>query len=304
MKNVNKFVLSVLVFALSLSFLAGCSRSTPATPLGTVPVLSDSGRRMANPDSLVNVTQLKELIGRDNVVVVDYTDNPSEIIPGAIHVDRTKFIRTVEGDNQSIETQSVHERVLGEYGIGNDTIVIVYDNNNNLQATRFLWQLRAYGHRDVRVLDGGTKAWVAAGESVTDKAADPKPAVTYKAVNRVGSIRADLADVLDATNNPHWSLIDTRRQSEWDAGRVPSATQFHYPDDFVNADGTFKTYEEYEALFRNVPRDTKLITYCQGGIRAATSWYVLTDILGWENRVLNYDGSWANYSWSNSPVEK
>ena len=302
-KNHPMFVLGISAI-LVLSLLAGCQAKTPAPAAPTVQRVSSSGRQMANPDSLVDVAQLKELVGLDNVVLVDYTDNPSSLIPGAISIDRNKLIRELDGDRQSIQTQAVHEQVLGENGIDNETTVIVYDNNNNLQAIRFLWQLRAYGHRDVRVLDGGMKAWVAAGEPVVDKPATPKPAVTYKAVNNVGQFRADLADVIDATNNSNWSLIDTRNPGEWNAGRVPGAYQFTYPDDFLNDDGTFKTLAEYEALFRNIPKDTKIITYCAGGIRAATSFYIMTDFLGWPNRVLNYDGSWSNYSWANAPVEK
>jgi thiosulfate/3-mercaptopyruvate sulfurtransferase len=259
---------------------------------------------MANSDSLINVAQLKELIGKDNVVVVDYSEKSGTVIPGAIWIDRTQLVRELDGDRMSIQTKEVHEKILGENGISNETTIITYDDSNNLYATRFLWQLRAYGHKNVKLLNGGTKAWIAAGGSTDNKPANPKPAVIYKAINNVGSIRADLADVLDATHNSNWSLIDIRTQQEWDGGRVPGAIQFTYPTDIVNSDGTFKTVEEYEMLLRNIPKNTKIITYCMGGIRAASMLYVFTDFLGWPERVLNYDGSWWNYDWSKSTVEK
>jgi len=303
MKNVHIYLLPFLVctLALSSSLLAGCKAKIASVP-AAAPRASE--RNMANPDSLINVAQLKELKGKDNVVLVDYSAKVNEVIPGAIWIDRSTLLREVDGDRNSIQTKEVHERVLGQNGIDNDTTIIVYDDSNNLWAVRFLWQLRAYGHRDVKILDGGLNAWKAAGEPVVKEAAAPGAPKTYRAINYVGYVRADLADVLDATKNPNWRVLDVRNPREWGDGRVPGAVQFTYPDDIVNADGTFKTRAEYETLLKDVPRDAKLIVYCAGGIRAANMYYVLTDFLGWPQRVLNYDGSWSNYAWSKSPVEK
>jgi len=261
---------------------------------------------MANPSSLVSVTELKELMGKDNVVIVDFSDKPEKFIPGAVWIPRSKLVYEFEGDLMNIQSLEVHEKVLGENGIDENTTVIIYDSDdfNYCFHTRLLWQLRAYGHKDAKLLNGGMKAWLAAGEAVVDKPAEPKSGVTYKAKNNVAAVRADLNDVLAATNNPEYTLLDIRTQEEWDGGRIPGAVQLFYPEDILNADFTFKTVEQYEELLKDVPRGTKVIVYCLGGIRSSGLMYVMKDFLDWSTEVRNYDGSWWNYSWSNSPVEK
>ena len=305
MKITNKLLLSVLVLTLVLllGLLAGCSKPAPApSPAPAAP--TGGSRQMHNPTSLVNVAELKELMERDDVVVVDVSERANNVIPGAIWIDRNSFHREVDGNRQGVQTLEVHEQLLGQNGIGNDTIVILYCDNNNLHAARIFWQLRGIGHRDLRLLDGGTKAWVAAGESTQNSAAAPGPARTYRAINRMGSVRADLADVLDATNNPNWSILDIRNPTEFGRGRVPGATLLTYPGEFVNENGTFKAVQEYERLFANIPRTNKIIVYCGSSVRSSTAFFILTEFLGWPHRVLNYEGSWNNYSWSNSPVER
>lgn len=260
-------------------------------------------KQMANPNSLVSVAGLKELIGQPNVVVVDCSEKMKDVIPGAIWIDRTKLYGELDGSFRNIESKEVTEQILGEYGIGNDTTVIFYDDYDNLYSTFFLWQLRAYGHNDVRILNGGTKAWLAAGEPVVNEAAVPGPAVTYTASDNVAAIRADLQDVLNATNNPEYTLVDFRPKEDFDEGHIPGAIHFNYLDDLLNEDGTFKTVEEYEELLKNknVPQDTKIIVYCWGGVWASGMYYVFVDYLGWPEQVQNYNGGWWNYTWAEYP---
>jgi len=264
------------------------------------------GKAMVNPSSLVSAAELKDLMGKDNVVVVDYSDKPEKFIPGAVWIPRSELVYEFEGDLMNTQSLEVHEKVLGEKGIDENTTIVIYDSDdfNYCFNTRLQWQLRAYGHKDARVLNGGLKAWIEAGGEVVDKPAEPKAGVTYKGRDNTAAVRADLKAVLAATNNPDYVLLDIRTQEEWDGGRVPGAMQLHYPQDLLNEDFTFKTVEEYEELLKDVPKDKKVIVYCLGGIRSSGLMYVMTDFLGWPTEVRNYDGSWWNYSWSGSPVEK
>ena len=304
MKKAKRVLTVALIIALllSLGMLAGCRRPARATipPMG--PIVPRVG--MHNPDSLINVNQLLALMERDDVILVDMSEAPNQVIPGAIWLDRNLIIHEVDGGRMTIQTLEVHEHVLGHHGISNDHTIVIYCNQHNLWATRLLWQLRAYGHERVKLLDGGTSAWLAAGGTVNDGPSAPRAPTEFRAINRVGFIRADLADVLDAKHNPNWGLVDIRSPGEWNAGRIPSAIQFTFPGDLRNADGTFRSAAELEALFSDISRDKRLIVYCLGGVRAANMWFVLTDIIGWPQRVLNYDGSWWNYEWSGSPIER
>jgi thiosulfate/3-mercaptopyruvate sulfurtransferase len=257
---------------------------------------------MHNPNSLVDVNQLLALMERDDVVLIDFSQEPNQLIPGAVWVNRSLLLRDFEGNTMAPQPLEVHEHVLGHLGISNDHTIVIYCNQHNLWATRLLWQLRAMGHERVKLLDGGTSAWLAAGGTVSNVPSAPRAPVEFRALNRMGFIHADLADVLDAKHNPNWIIIDFRTQPEWDAGRIPSAVQFTFPADIRNADGTFRSAEEVAYLFRDIPRDKRIIVYCAGGTRAASIWFALTDILGWPQRVLLYEG-WWNYAWSGLPIE-
>jgi thiosulfate/3-mercaptopyruvate sulfurtransferase len=297
----NKKLITLLVVLLTTAlFVIGCSREEgeATIDLADAPTLDTSA--MANPNSLIDLATFMELREQDNVVVVDMSENSNNVIPGAIWIDRSSLYHEVDGGRMTIQSADVVAQILGEHGISNDTTVITYCENNNLWASRFLWVLRAYGHQDVRMLNGGTNAWIEAG-GTTGSPAEPGEAVTYVPnMDNFHAIRADLQDVIYATNNPDFAILDIRSQDEWDAGRVPGAIQFTFPVDLINPDGTFKTVAEYQALFAHVP-DATLIVYCLGGVRASVLYFVLTDFLGFD--VQNYEGSWWNYEASGEPIE-
>jgi len=294
------FVGFVLVFSLGL--LTGCGR-TSVNPVIVVPAPRDAEER-AFPERWVSVTELEELMRQDNVTVVDFSENPNQVIPGAIWIDRRSLLRDFEGNAFDIETKEVHEAVLGAHGICNNTIVVAYCDNNSLWAARIVWNLMAYGHKDARVLEGGTRAWLAVGGTVNNRAAVPGAPKEYIARMNVGNVRADFRDVANALDNPDWVILDVRTQGEWDAGRIPGATPFRYPENFIDINtGMLFPKTHYESLFSDIPRDAKLIVHCSGGTRTSVVYFILIDLVGWPQRVLNYNGSWPNWVWSGGTVE-
>ena len=184
-------------------------------------------------------------------------------------------------------------------------MVIAYCDNNSLWATRMVWNLLAYGHKDARILEGGTRAWLAAGGTVNSRAAEPGEPKEYIARMNVGNVRADFRDVTDVLDNPNWVILDIRTQGEWDGGRIPGAIPFRYPDDFIDiTTGLLLPKAHFEQLFQDIPIDAKVIIYCSGGTRTSIAYFVLIDIMGWPQRVLNYNGSWPNWVWAEGPVER
>ena len=211
------------------------------------------------------------------------------------------------------------EELLGAAGIDNKTTIVLYGDNNNWFAAWAFWQLKIYGHEDVRIMDGGRKKWVAEGrELATDAPQIQKK--TYKARTADNSLRAMLPEVQAAVAGRKASLVDVRSPDEFTGkilappglpetcqrgGHIPGAKSIPWGKN-CNDDGTFKSFDELKALYESqgVTADKPVIAYCRIGERSSHTWFVLKYLLGFEN-VKNYDGSWTE--WGNlvgAPVEK
>ncbi len=197
------------------------------------------------------------------------------------------------------------EELMGKLGVGADTTVVTYDDNNSLVAARLWWALNYYGHTKAKVLNGGWHRWLSEGRPVTFHATRPQAA---KFSARADEAKyADLEAVLEACEKKDAHLLDVRTDEEWAGtnnrgnkrgGRVPGATHLEWLR-FVTSDDrrTFLPAEELQKLVdaAGIRRNQPVITYCQGGIRAAHAAFVL-ELLGYDD-VLVYEGSmreWAN----------
>ncbi len=211
------------------------------------------------------------------------------------------------------------EELLGKSGIDNKTTIVLYGDNNNWFAAWAFWQLKMYGHEDVRIMDGGRKKWLAEGRPLsTDKAS--AAAKTYKASGPDLSLRAFLPEVQQASAAHKASLVDVRSPAEFTGeilappglpetcqrgGHIPGAKSIPWGKN-CNDDGTFKSLDELKALYsaQGISGDGPVIAYCRIGERSSLTWFVLKYLLGFKN-VKNYDGSWTE--WGNLvgvPVER
>lgn len=200
--------------------------------------------------------------------------------------------------------------LLGEHGIGPDSTVVVYGDNNNWFAAWFVWNLKYYGHRDARLMDGGRKKWLAEGRPTTTESPRVQP-VTYRVGKAEASIRALRDEVAQAQDRPGVVLVDVRSPKEFSGellapenlpqegaqrgGHIPGAVNIPWGQ-AVAEDGTFKPRQELEALYggHGVTPDKEVIAYCRIGERSSHTWFVLKYLLGYP-RVRNYDGSWTEW---------
>ncbi len=275
----------------------------------------------AHPEALVDtewVSQHAEDAGV-RVVEVDVDTSAYEQghVPGALAWNwTTELCDTVQRD---VVPGDRFEALMSRSGIENDTTVILYGDNNNWFAAWALWQLKLYGHRDVRIMDGGRKKWVAEGRPHTTDV--PKVArAEYTASAPDLSIRAFLPEAMDASQNRTHVFVDVRSPDEFSGkilappglpetcqrgGHIPGASNIPWSQ-ACSEDGTFRPFDELKQLYagKGVPGDRPVIAYCRIGERSSHSWFVLRYLLGYED-VKNYDGSWTE--WGNlvgAPIER
>jgi len=271
---------------------------------------------------LVTTDWLAEHLGGEGIVVAEVDESPELYdeghIPGAVKLHwRDDLQDPVERD---IVSREAFEALLGERGIGNDTTVVLYGDKNNWFAAYAYWYLKIYGHGDVRILDGGRQKWIEEGRETTADVPSPSPA-QYTASERDESIRAYRDEVQDWIGSGERALVDVRSPGEYAgdliappgyeqegaqrAGHIPSAASIPWAS-AVADDGTFKSADELRELYggKGVTPDKEVTAYCRIGERSAHTWFVLRELLGYEN-VRNYDGSWTE--WGNLvdvPIEK
>jgi thiosulfate/3-mercaptopyruvate sulfurtransferase len=211
------------------------------------------------------------------------------------------------------------EGLLGKSGIDNNTTIVLYGDNNNWFAAWAFWQLKMYGHKDVRIMDGGRKKWLAEGRELSTEKAAPA-AKTYKAGNPDNSLRAFLPEVQQAVAGKKAALVDVRGPQEFTGeilsppglpetcqrgGHIPGAKNIPWGKN-CNDDGTFKSADDLKALYgaQGISSDQPVIAYCRIGERSSLTWFALKYLLNFNN-VKNYDGSWTE--WGNlvgAQVEK
>ena len=280
-------------------------------------ILPPDERGYVDPSILVTTDWLAEHINDPGVVVVD-TDDPVEYekghITGASNPPDNYYKTSLE-DRTHIQGPEQFAATMSSLGIGNDSLVVAYDRTGGLYALRLMWALHFYRHTNVKMLDGGYQKWVAEGLGTTTEGFAPVGATTFSAREPNRSMYADINDVLVAVGAEDTTLLDVRTDGEWDGsnkrggkrgGRVPGAIHLEWVNFHTGGDiPVLKTADEIRALLadRGVSTDNEVITYCQGGIRAAHAYWVLK-LVG-ADRVRNYDASWRE--WGNNatvPIEE
>ncbi len=250
-------------------------------------------------------------------VDVDTTSYEQSHPPGAVAWDwTTQLSDKVRRDLASREDLS---RLLSTSGIGTDTHVVLYGDNNDWFAAWAYWQLRLFGWQNVSLLDGGRRYWLDNGFPVTTDVPTYTPTGVELPVPSY-DLRAFRDDILPRLGRGDLTLVDVRSPAEFKGeviappgmtetaqrgGHIPGAASIPWSQ-AVADDGRFKSFDELRALYegRGVTRDRDVIAYCRIGERSSHTWFVLHEILGYPN-VRNYDGSWTEWgSMVGVPIEK
>ena len=275
-----------------------------------------------HPEVLVDTAWVAEHLNDANVRLIEADEDVLlyEIghIPGAVKLDWHVDVQD-KLDRDFIDQQEF-EQLMSRWGISNDTTIVLYGDKNNWYACYSFWLFSMYGHRSMKIMNGGRTKWESEKRELTKGVPSYEP-TSYHAQPMDESLRAFRDDVMSGLRNPERRLIDVRSPQEYTGellhmvnypqegaqrgGHIPGAKSIPWAT-AANADGTFKSAEELRQIYgsKDITPDKDVISYCRIGERSAHTWFVLTQLLGYP-RVRNYDGSWTE--WGNvvrAPIEK
>ncbi len=289
-----------------------CAGADPdATPAG-----------YANPHVLVDTEWVLARLDDPTVQLVDVSRSAATHeaghLPGARHVRwNTDLVDPDNAVDLQILSRDALTDLMRRLGIENGHTIVFYDDASSLFAARAYWVLKYYRHDDVRIYDGGRIRWVAEGHDLAIgsngdvETAERLDSGGYVAGEPDPDIATDWGQVVARIGDPAALVCDTRTRDEHlgndvraeRGGAIPGAIHVEWAR-AVREDGMFRDAAELHALYREAgfSPDKAVITYCQAGVRAAHTWFVLHELLGYPD-VRNYDGSWAEYgNRADSPI--
>ncbi len=272
-------------------------------------------------DVLVDTDWVAEHLDDDGIRIVEVDENPAlyaeSHIPGAIGFDWKRDLQ----DQVKRDFLGPREfgELIGSRGISNEHTVLLYGDRNNWFAAYTYWYFKYYGHDGVKLINGPREKWIEEGRETSSEAPSYE-ATEFEAKDPDRDIRAFRDEVLDALDEDT-KLVDVRSPQEYSGeliamagyeqegaqrgGHIPGAASVPWAQ-AVNEDGTFKSKDELEELYKSkgVLNGDPIIAYCRIGERSAHTWFVLHELLG-KDDVKNYDGSWTE--WGNMvdvPIDK
>jgi thiosulfate/3-mercaptopyruvate sulfurtransferase len=258
----------------------------------------------SNPQLLASPRELDAALKGDRKpLVIDVRaaeDFARGHIPGAIHLDLWG-LSLIDTDPAPLKAfMWIIDHLFNLRGVSASAPVVVYEENSGMRAARAFWFLEYFGHQHAQVLDGGFAAWTQAGMPVTQETAPP-PKSTWTGTPRPDTV-ATWRDVRDRLGRAGTVIIDTRSDGEYSGkmvrakrgGKIPGAVHVEWTRNLGN-DGAFKPADDLRKMYEaaGVTPDKEVITYCQGGYRAAHG-YLALRLLGYP-RVRNYTGSWKEW---------
>lgn len=234
-------------------------------------------------------------------------------IPGAVFWDIDAVADPAASLPHMMPDEAVFERHMKTLGISNDQHVVVYDNVSMMTAPRVWWTLRAFGHGNVSLLNGGFVKWQAENRPATAEI-EPVPDVGFKAAYDPGMVRsvedvmANLdtgnAQVLDARSAGRFAGTDPEPRPECRSGHIPGSLNLPF-NTLIDPDtATVRPPDELAARLSDSGVDTgrPVITTCGSGVTACV--LALAMHLTGKEDVAIYDGSWTEWgSRADTPVE-
>lgn len=280
-------------------------------------------KQYANQDVLCETDWVNDNLNNDKIKIleVDY-DVENAYKEGHLPNSHMVWWRRDINDSSTRDIINKHqfEELMSRLGVRPDDELILYGDFNNWFAAFAFWVFKYFGHKKIRIMNGGRKKWENENRTYTKDEPSPNPS-NYLAAAPDESVRAYLDDVKRSFMKQEVGLVDVRSAKEFNGeitappeypmehaqrgGHIPGAKNIPWLQ-ALKEDGTFKSAEDLETLYgkQGVTPDKQIICYCRIGERSSHTWFVLKYLLGYPS-VRNYDGSWTE--WGNmigNPIEK
>lgn len=296
----------IIIISVMISVFVACSSQSTDN--------SFEARGYSSTDKLVSAEWLEENI--NDVKIIDVRkqeDYDQGHIPGALRLTPNEVFQWEDenGVKGMLPSGDHIAEALSDIGINEEDTIIFYDGNSNLWASRGLWALEVYGHEDSRLLDGSWNYWLENNyPTSTDSGSIEKSDYKFSG-NANTQLIADFEEILDSVDDPSKIVCDTRSPDEYTGKDVRADRGGHIPGsenvNWVNAvdeTGKFLSAKDLEAIYdsKGIKTDKAVYTLCQTAVRATHTWFVLQELLGYDN-VKVYDGSWIEWGNSDLPIE-
>jgi thiosulfate/3-mercaptopyruvate sulfurtransferase len=276
----------------------------------------------AKPDVLIETSWLEENLNDEALAIVEVDEDTSAYeknhIPNAVSINWETELHDLP--RRDFVSSDQLARLLGDKGVSSDHTVVLYGGNNNWFATYAYWLFKYRGVANVKLLNGGRKKWELESRLLTQDA-PARAAQTFQIGAERPELRVFREEVIQRAGSGSGAWVDVRSPEEFRGellapphlpqeqaqvpGHIPGASNITWSK-AANEDGTFKSADELISLYsaEGITADKDVVTYCRIGERSSHSWFVLSELLGF-NDVKNYDGSWTEYgSLVGVPIEK
>lgn len=272
---------------------------------------------MSRATALVAANWLEANLFTRDVAIIEVDEDTTQYdkghIEGAIFLDWRRDLQ--DPIRRDFLDKAGFERLMSSRGIKETDTVVLYGGNNNWFAEYAFWYFKTYGHNDVRLLDGGRKKWELESRPLVHEPT-VRATTAYVAGEPNRAIRAMRDEVVDAIGVAQ--IVDVRSPEEYSGrllapahlpqeqsqrgGHIPTAINIPWSQS-TRDDGTFHSDEELARVYDRLDSTRPTIAYCRIGERSAHTWFVLSELLDWQD-VRNYDGSWTEWgSLVGAPIE-
>lgn len=291
---------------LILILLVGCEVTTQNDL--TKPVISPY---------VIELNDLIPILGYDTVKVLDLRKNEDFVlghIPGAINIWRTELQNPDYAYNGMMPSKEQLESLLSLKGINSNDFLVLYDDHASCEATRLWWVLKGYGFNQMVILNGGVNAWrkeLPLSNKIIVR--EPGQFGLKETFQTEGMVTMDL--IKTSFDDSDMIILDNRSKDEYsgetlkngaaDRGRIPGSIHLDWMEFVDISNGKFKSIDEIRNIVneKGIDSTDHIVTYCHSGVRSAFTYFVLSELLHFEN-VKNYDGSWVEWTYHQQPIEK